>query len=171
MKSLIMILIAAAAMLLAGCGGAGIDGTPPRTFENGEAMVAQALKGVSEITAEELRAKIENEEMILVIDVREPDDYWEECIDGAFNVPRGILEFSIGNERFWDDEGMYVPEKSEEIIVYSGKGKRGVLAAETLIMLGYENVKSLYGGWAVWKFGPDALEAVEAAEESGGCGG
>ncbi len=171
MKKPIIALLVATVAAFAGCGGAGIDGTPPRVYEDGNAMVAEALKGISETSADELRAKIENEEMFVLIDVREPDDYWEECIDGAINIPRGLLEFKIRDKRFWDDEGMYVPEKDEEIIVYSGKGKRGVLATQALVMLGYENVKNLCGGWVVWKFGPDALDAVEEAPEEGGCGG
>ncbi len=155
---------------LVGCGGAGIGGSPPHVYSDGNAMVAEALKGISEISADDLRAKLEKEEMFLLIDLRDSEEYWEECIDGAFNIPRGVLEFRIGDKRFWDDEGMYVPEKDEEIIVYCENGKAGALAAQTLMMLGYGNVQSLYGGWVVWKFGPEALDAVEAEPETGGCG-
>ena len=77
----------------------------------------------------------------------------------------------MGDERYWDEQGMYVPEKTEELIIYSHRGNRGTLATETLITLGYENVKNLQGGWMVWEYGPDALEEEEEAPSSGGCGG
>ena len=170
MKTPMIALIAALAAGLLGCSGAGVDGNPPHLYPDGNAMVAEALSGISEISAEDLRAKLEDEELFLLIDLRDSEDYWEECIDGAFNVPRGVLEFRIDDKRFWDDEGMYVPERDEEIIVYCENGKAGALAAQTLMMLGYRNVCNLHGGWVVWKFGPEALDAVEAAPETGGCG-
>ena len=153
------------------CGGAGIDGRGPQVYQDAKEIVREAKQGITEISADELREKIENEEMFMLIDVREPDEYFENMIDGAFNVPRGILEFKMGDERYWDEQGMYVPEKTEELIIYSHRGNRGTLATETLITLGYENVKNLQGGWMVWEYGPDALEEEEEAPSSGGCGG
>jgi rhodanese-related sulfurtransferase len=46
-----------------------------------------------------------------------------------------------------------------------------VLAAETLVKLGYTNVRHLYGGWVVWEGGPEALDVEEEVVEEGGCGG
>jgi len=42
---------------------------------------------------------------------------------------------------------------------------------ETLVKLGYSNVKHLYGGWVVWEEGPEALEVEEEVVEESGCGG
>jgi rhodanese-related sulfurtransferase len=170
MKRLSLLGLSMVVAVSLGCGGAGIDGRGPHVYEDAKEIVREAKQGITQISADELREKIENEEMFMLIDVRETDEYYEEMIDGAFNVPRGILEFKIGDERYWDEQGMYVPEKDEELIIYSEKGKRGALATQTLITLGYENVKNLEGGWIVWEYGPDALEEEEEAPVSSGCG-
>ena len=157
-------------VLLVGCGGAGIDGAAPRVYGGADEMVAEARLGIPGISADELRTKIENEDPFFLIDVREWDEADSGAIDGSFLLPRGVLEFRIGDEDYWDSEGMFVPEKGEEIIVYSNRGNRGALAAEALTKLGYDNVKNLTGGWVVWAYGPDALEIEEAKPEEGGCG-
>lgn len=169
MKTLHLWTILAGFAFAMACGGAGIDGRGPQVYEDAKQIVAEAKRGIDQISADELRAKIENEEMFMLIDVREPYEFDENTIDGAFNVPRGLLEFKIGDEKFWDEQGMYVPEKTEELILFCNKGNRGSLATEALVKLGYENVKNLEGGWLVWEFGPDALEEEEEPEE-GGCG-
>jgi rhodanese-related sulfurtransferase len=43
-----------------------------------------------------------------------------------------------------------VPDTSAEIILYCGGGFRSVLAAESLQRMGYENVKSMAGGYRAW---------------------
>jgi rhodanese-related sulfurtransferase len=157
-------------VLLVGCGGAGIDGAAPRVYGGADEMVTEARLGIPEISADDLRGKIDNEDMFFLIDVRGWDEADSGAIDGSFLLPRGVLEFRIADEDYWDSEGMFVPEKGEELILYSNRGKRSALAAEALIKLGYGNVKSLAGGWVVWAYGPDALEIEEAKPEEGGCG-
>ena len=127
------------------------------------------IKGANEINAEELKVKIENQEEFILLDVREPYEFDEGSIDFAFNLPRGRIESDIGNQRYWDEQAWDMPEKDAEIIIYSKKGKLGNLATETLIKMGYTNVKNLYGGYTLW-LDPDAdLDAEEPV--SGGCGG
>ncbi len=159
-----------AMVFLVGCGGAGIDGTAPHVYEDAKEMVREAKAGITEISIEDFRTKMDGDDPFILIDVREPGEYDESNIPGSISIPRGVLEFKIANEKFWDDEGMYVPEKDEEIIVYCKKGELGALAAETLVILGYTNVKSLAGGWVVWEYGPEALEEEEEEVEEAGCG-
>ena len=125
MKRLISFCLVAVAACAIGCGGAGIDGRAPRVYDSVKPLVMEAKQGITQISADELRQKIDNEEMFVLIDVREPYEFDENMIDGAFNVPRGVLEFKIDNEAFWDEQGMYVPEKTEELILYCKKGDRG----------------------------------------------
>jgi rhodanese-related sulfurtransferase len=144
--------------------------------QNLDEMIVEAKKHVDAITAEQLKEKLDNGDMILLIDVREPSEFNAGYIPGSVNIPRGVIEFKIGNEAFWDAAFLYLPEKDEEIIAYCKKGKRGLLAAETLKKLGYTNVTYLDGGWKKWELTyPDIFEknldamGHDDGGEVGGC--
>lgn len=57
-------------------------------------------------------------------------------------IPRGLLEFEIDKK---------VPDKKTKIIIYCKKGGRGILAAESLIKMGYKDVLSITGGLVGWE--------------------
>ncbi|MBU8920693.1 MAG: hypothetical protein KOO63_02425 [Bacteroidales bacterium] len=171
MKLLMTIMIAALAMGLLGCGGAGVDGRAPHIYDDAKQMVREAKAGIEQMDIEEFKVKMDSEDVFFLIDVRESDEYFEDTIPGAVNIPRGVLEFSIADAKFWDSEGFFAPEKTDEIIIFGYKVERGPLAAETLVKMGYTNVKDLYGGWVVWDQGPEALDVEEEVVEEGGCGG
>jgi rhodanese-related sulfurtransferase len=63
---------------------------------------------------------------------------------------------------------MYPPEKNAEIIVYCKAGSRGILAAVSLMQLGYTNVKNLEGGYDA--FNPHQ-DPNAKPKSSGSCGG
>ncbi len=139
-------------------------------------MIAVAQKNVDATTVEQLNEKLDNGDMILLIDVREPNEFNAGYIPGSVNIPRGVIEFKINNEAFWDAAFLYLPEIDEEIIVYCKKGKRGLLAGETLKKLGYKNVTYLDGGWKKWELTyPDIFEknldamGHDDGGEVGGC--
>ncbi len=143
-------------------------------------MIAETKTRIQEIKPAEVMTLIDNMDPFVLIDVREQNEYDKGYIPGSFLMPRGVLEFRIANEKVWDNEGMYMPEKQELIIIYCKKGSRGTFATETLNKLGYTNVKNLEGGFLNWsKNYPDQVEKVEqlninlgaAAQEDtgGGC--
>lgn len=82
-----------------------------------EELVEAASMNTTGITVEELKDKIDNGEMILLVDVREPMEYNAGYIPGALNIPRGVLEFKINNDQFWEEAMLYMPLPEEEIIV------------------------------------------------------
>ncbi len=145
-------------------------------YNNVDEIVAEAMETTQGITAEQLHTKIDNGDMILLIDTREPAEFNAGYIPGAVNIPRGVLEFEIDNEAFWDEAMLYMPEKEEEIIIYCKKGKRSILAACTLKKLGYKKVYYLSDGWKNWEMNyplmyeknPDQ-SAHTSSGESGGC--
>ena len=99
---------------------------------------------------------------------RHDEEYLTDNIPGSVSIPRGLLEFSIGSEAFWTTQYMYPPEKNTEIIVYCKAGSRGILAAVSLMQLGYTNVKNLEGGYDA--FNPHQ-DPNAKPKSSGSCGG
>ena len=80
---------------------------------------------------------------VVIIDVREQDEWSAGHIPGAKFVTRGHLESRI--------EGA-APNRSDRVILYCASGNRSALAAKTLREeLGYEHVESMTGGFTLWK--------------------
>lgn len=139
-------------------------------YEDGNELANDLKCKQKKISVDELKAKIENGEDFLLLDVRQPDDYYTENIPGSISLPRGVLEFKINDEEFWASQYIYPPSKdSTEIIIYCKSEKRGILAAESLIQLGYKNVKNLEGGYDA--FNPNQDPNAKPKKSSGGCGG
>ncbi|WP_430787022.1 sulfurtransferase TusA family protein [Virgibacillus flavescens] len=87
----------------------------------------------------ELRNKIEKEESISILDVREPAEFVFGHIPGAVNIPLGELE-----ERFEEID------KDKEIHVICRTGNRSDLAAQKLTEQGYKSVKNVVPGMSKW---------------------
>ncbi len=79
---------------------------------------------------------------VLVLDVREPDEYDQGALPDALHIPRGHLEAQIEAKAL---------DKNQTIVVYCAGGVRSAFAAETLQILGYSNVLSMAGGYGKWK--------------------
>ncbi len=150
-------------------------GSSSKPYENVDGLIASVAPKVTEITVEDLHQKMEAGEMIILIDVREPDEFNPGYIPGAVNIPRGMIEFNILNEPFWENQFLYPPLRTDEIIVYCKKGSRGLLVADVLQRFGFENVKYIKGGFKAWELTyPDEQlknleQAHSAGAEVGGC--
>jgi molybdopterin/thiamine biosynthesis adenylyltransferase/rhodanese-related sulfurtransferase len=80
---------------------------------------------------------------VVLVDVREQDEWNAGHLPGAKHVPRGHLESRI--------EGA-APDRDARVVLYCASGNRSALAARTLTEdLGYENVESMTGGYTLWK--------------------
>ncbi len=77
-----------------------------------------------------------------LIDVREEKELAEGgYIAGAVLIPLRTLTQNLDK----------LPALDQPIIVYCGIGHRGAIAVEALHLLGYTNVRSIFGGFAGWK--------------------
>ncbi|CAG8543197.1 2372_t:CDS:2 [Ambispora gerdemannii] len=109
---------------------------------------------INEITPEELRKTLSpsssQSNNVVVIDVREKDEHLQGVIPGAIPLPRGILERDVEQKVISVDE--VNKDDGKNVVVYCAGGVRSLLAAESLIRLGYkkEKVKSLSGGYGEW---------------------
>jgi molybdopterin/thiamine biosynthesis adenylyltransferase/rhodanese-related sulfurtransferase len=93
----------------------------------------------SEVLARQ-RSAGQNE--VVLVDVREKNEWDEGYIPGATHVPKGYLEQRIEE---------VVPDKSQKVLLYCAGGVRSMYAGLTLKQMGYENVISLAGGFGQWK--------------------
>lgn len=104
-------------------------------------LVEDALTRVEEMTPHDVKEKMDNDEDINLIDVREPDEWEAAHIAGAEYIGKGVIERDIHE---------VVHDVDEEIILYDGDGHRAVLAADNLKKMGYHNVKTIKGGYSSW---------------------
>lgn len=98
------------------------------------------------ITSEELKKRLDNNEKLNLVDVREPNENAEFNIGGVL-VPLG----QIRNFQVDELEDL----KDQEVIVYCRSGNRSGQAAMLLETMGFQDVKNLTGGMMAWteKFG------------------
>lgn len=96
----------------------------------------------NEITAEEAKDMIDTQELI-ILDVRTPEEYEEEHIEGALLIPDYDLK-NLADSK--------LPDKDEEILVYCRSGNRSKSAAKVLVDMGYTNVHD-FDGIMNWSYG------------------
>ncbi|HLK30166.1 MAG TPA: rhodanese-like domain-containing protein [Puia sp.] len=98
------------------------------------------------ITAEEVKARMDNGEQLYLLDVREPHERAEFNIGGAF-IPLGEI-YAMQTDEIED-------WKDKEVICYCRSGNRSGQACLVLESFGFANTKNLAGGMLRWqeKFG------------------
>jgi rhodanese-related sulfurtransferase len=116
--------------------------TSARDYPNSADIIRVAKQQITEISVSAAREQIEQNNICLV-DVRETQEYQAGHIDNAISLPRGLIEFKLGNLPELQD-------KAAPILLYCGSGNRSALAAVTLEQLGYQRIMSLAGGFKAW---------------------
>ncbi len=101
-------------------------------------VVNEAKKHVEEVSVAEARARLGINPKVVLMDVREDNEWQQEHAGEAVHLGKGILERDL--------EKMY-PDPNTEIIMYCGGGFRSALTAEVAQKMGYRNVFSLAGGY------------------------
>ena len=96
---------------------------------------------MQDITVIELKHRLDNEETLLVIDVREAYEY-EEFNIGAENIPLNALPAAIAQ---------LADYKDAEIVVHCRSGRRSETAKHLLLQAGFSHVRNLLGGMEDWK--------------------
>ena len=104
-------------------------------------LLSQAKSQITEVTPEDAEKRIAAGN-VLVLDVREPDEYDQGALGNAIHIPRGHLEAQVETR---------IIDKQSPVVVYCAGGVRSAFAAKTLQELGYTNVLSMIGGFGRWK--------------------
>lgn len=104
-------------------------------------LVAEAKKRINEISPQILRSKIDNNEKLIIIDVRETDEWETGKIPNAIHLSKGIIERDIEK---------IITDNRSNIVVYCSGGYRCALVADSLQKMGYTNVFSLDTGLQGW---------------------
>ena len=121
MKRILPLLLSL--LLLAGCGG-------------------NAAAGYQQITQEEAKAMMDSQEVI-ILDVREQDEYDSGHIPGAVLLPVGTIDDTTAAQ--------VIPEKDSTVLVYCRSGNRSKPASAALADLGYTNIYE-FGGINTWPY-------------------
>jgi sulfur-carrier protein adenylyltransferase/sulfurtransferase len=105
-------------------------------------LIADVRKTIAVVSLEEIKRRLDTKTPMVLVDVREKEEYRAGFIPGAISVPRGFLEMQIEQK---------VTDKNAPVVLYCAGGTRSALAAKTLQDLGYTHVESANPGFVRWK--------------------
>ena len=101
-------------------------------------LVNDALTRVNEIPISEAKTRVDENQDVVLLDVREESEWNKSHAKNAQYLGKGVLERDL-ESRF--------PDKNTEIIMYCGGGYRSALTCDAAQKMGYKNVKSLQNGY------------------------
>lgn len=112
-------------------------------------------QGFGLIQAADLAVRLVEEPDLILIDTRSAGEWDNGYIEGAEHI--WIDEFTARMDEWPED-------KDAPIVVYCGAGYRGGIAAVILNLMGYTNVRNLFGGSGAWKAQGFPMVGVPEAE-------
>jgi 3-mercaptopyruvate sulfurtransferase SseA len=74
-----------------------------------EQLVAEAKAAVQEVTIQDVKKMIDNKEKVIILDVREKDEYRQGHLPGAINMSRGLVDLHVHE---------IIPDKTTKIVLY-----------------------------------------------------
>jgi rhodanese-related sulfurtransferase len=118
-------------------------------------MLAEAASRVPFMSMAELKDRIGRDDNdLIVLDVREREQFQGGHIPGAQLLPRGQLELRVNQE---------LPDPTRRIVTCCELGRISTLAAATLREMGFQRAVALDGGMKAWREAGYPLEDSAAA--------
>jgi rhodanese-related sulfurtransferase len=105
-------------------------------------LVNESKKHVRETNVDEVKAKLDRGEKLILIDVREESEFAKDHLPGAIHLSRGVIERDIEKN---------APDINAPLVLYCGGGNRSALAAASVQKMGSTNVLSMDGGIRAWR--------------------
>ena len=124
----IWITVLALLFLLTGCGGDSASSTGENSYQQ-----------ITQETAKQMM----DEQDVIILDVREQDEYDSGHIIDAVLLPVGTIDE--------DRAAAVIPEKDSIVLVYCRSGNRSKTASAALVELGYTQVYE-FGGINDWPY-------------------
>lgn len=115
-------------------------------------LLNEARQNIDIIDADQTQALLEAGATLL--DVREPSEFDLGHLPNAVHVPRGLLEFMVGNHPALQD-------MNKTMVVYCKNGGRSTLATDLLKRMGFSDIHMLAGGFDNWT---GTIHKVEMAD-------
>ena len=115
-------------LLLTGCGGTASNASSENDYQQ-----------ISQEAAKEMM----DTQDVIILDVREQDEYDSGHIPGAVLLPVGTIDEETAAE--------VIPEKDSTVLVYCRSGNRSKTASSALAELGYTNIYE-FGGINTWPY-------------------
>lgn len=103
--------------------------------------MTRGLQKFRDVSAAEF-ARLIGRENVLLLDVRETDEFRSEHIKGAKHVALGTLATKLSELE---------SHKTDQVLLYCRSGNRSSTAANMLVKAGFLNVGHLTGGIMAWK--------------------
>ena len=135
----VFVMILAMVLLLTGCGGTTGENTVAENTVTENVAVENAYQ---QITQEKAKEMMDTQEVV-VLDVREQDEFDAGHIPGAVLLPVGTITK--------DTAAAVIPELDSVVLVYCRSGNRSKTASKALVGLGYTNVYE-FGGINTWPY-------------------
>jgi rhodanese-related sulfurtransferase len=101
----------------------------------------------TELSATEVKARLNRGEKFLLLDVREQDEYDTARIAEATLMPMSQIAERVGEIQAW---------KTQPIVTHCHKGVRSLRVANWLAAQGFEDVQSMAGGIEAWSLEVDS---------------
>lgn len=126
-----LVLMVLISLIIAGCGSSSAPSSSSST----------PSAGYTDISAEQLKSMIDSNKNMVIVDVREKDEYDQGHIQGALFLPLSEIQ-----QRFKE-----LPT-DKTLVLVCASGARSSSAATFLVQNNYKDLYNLQGGLAAWPY-------------------
>jgi 3-mercaptopyruvate sulfurtransferase SseA len=95
-------------LLVAGCAVRGTE-VKEAAVKTPDQLVSEAKAVIREVSIHDVKRMVDGKEKVIILDVRDKEEYQLEHIPGAVNMSRGLLDFHIQE---------LIPDKTAKVVVY-----------------------------------------------------